>query len=213
LLSRGPAYLTATGYARILSSTLVTLARSAAAAAFPSPNSSRGIPTAAVFRPSHPCSPSNAHPVRNPSAPDLLPGHGRAAGRRSPHRRRQHPGEPPARSRGWNRNCFVAPTRSRPISSSLLQPFFVLHKAAPAASSGPASRGRRRTDASQPSSPGPKSSKRPRDVDAADEDGSELYERLRMEAFHRTWSKIQSTIDVCPSLLRITILTYLGSIS
>jgi origin recognition complex subunit 3 len=88
-----------------------------------------------------------------------------------------------------------------------LQPFFVLHKAAPVASSGPASRGRRRTDASQPSSPGPKSSRRSRDVDAADEDGSELYERLRMEAFHRTWSKIQSTIDVCLSLLRITILT------
>uniref|UniRef100_A0A0A9DS06 Orc3 n=1 Tax=Arundo donax TaxID=35708 RepID=A0A0A9DS06_ARUDO len=75
-----------------------------------------------------------------------------------------------------------------------IQPFFVLRKAA-AASSVPASRARRRIDASQPSSPNPKSAKRLRDVGAEDEDDSELYEQLRLEAFHRTWSKIQSTID------------------
>ncbi|TVU41444.1 hypothetical protein EJB05_14961, partial [Eragrostis curvula] len=73
-------------------------------------------------------------------------------------------------------------------------PFFVLHKAS-TASSAPSSRGRRRADTSQPSSPNPKSTKRSRDVDAAEEDDSELYERLRLEAFHRTWSRIQSTID------------------
>ncbi|KAK3157473.1 hypothetical protein QOZ80_2AG0122920 [Eleusine coracana subsp. coracana] len=92
---------------------------------------------------------------------------------------------------------MAAPPCDAPLTAaSNIQPFFVLHKAA-AASSEPASRGRRRTDSSQsqPSSPGPKSSKRSRDVDALDEDVSELYDRLRLEAFHRTWSKIQSTID------------------
>nr|CAB3453009.1 unnamed protein product [Digitaria exilis] len=75
-----------------------------------------------------------------------------------------------------------------------IQPFFVLHKAT--AASVPSSRARRRIDASLPSSPNPKSAKRPHDVDAQDEEGPELYEHLRLEAFHRTWSKIQSTIDV-----------------
>ncbi|PAN47525.1 hypothetical protein PAHAL_9G299700 [Panicum hallii] len=77
-----------------------------------------------------------------------------------------------------------------------IQPFFVLHKAAAAAASSvPSSRTRRRIDASLPSSPNPKSAKRPRDVDAQDEEDSELYEQLRLEAFHRIWSRIQSTID------------------
>nr|CAB3494836.1 unnamed protein product [Digitaria exilis] len=77
-----------------------------------------------------------------------------------------------------------------------IQPFFVLHKAAAAAASTvPSSRARRRLDASLPSSPNPKSAKRHRDVDEQDEEGPELYEKLRLEAFHRTWSKIQSTID------------------
>ncbi|KAK3153660.1 hypothetical protein QOZ80_2BG0179250 [Eleusine coracana subsp. coracana] len=90
---------------------------------------------------------------------------------------------------------MAAPPCDAPLTAaSNIQPFFVLHKAA-AASSAPASRGRRRADSSQPSLPGPKSSKRSRDVDASDEDVSELYQRLRLEAFHRTWSKIQSTID------------------
>ncbi|RLN19901.1 origin of replication complex subunit 3 [Panicum miliaceum] len=77
-----------------------------------------------------------------------------------------------------------------------IQPFFVLHKAAAAAASSvPSSRTRRRIDASLPSSPNPKSAKRPRDVDAQDEEDSELYEQLHLEAFHRIWSRIQSTID------------------
>ncbi|KAJ1295730.1 hypothetical protein BS78_01G245600 [Paspalum vaginatum] len=77
-----------------------------------------------------------------------------------------------------------------------IQPFFVLHKAAAAAdSSVPSSRARRRIDASLPSSPSPKSAKRSHDADCEDGEDSEVYERLRLEAFHRTWSKIQSTID------------------
>ncbi|KAL6882660.1 hypothetical protein ACP4OV_011350 [Aristida adscensionis] len=76
-----------------------------------------------------------------------------------------------------------------------IQPFFVLHKPA---SSVPSSRARRRIDASQPSSPKPRPSKRSRDADddrGHDEENEELYHHLRLEAFHRTWSKIQSTID------------------
>jgi hypothetical protein len=101
LLSRGPDYLTATGYGAF-SQALLSLWRARRRRRFPppTPHKELQLPVAAVFRPSHPYRPSNAHPVRNPSAPDLLPGHGRAARRRPPHRRRQHPGEPPARSRG-----------------------------------------------------------------------------------------------------------------
>lgn len=78
-----------------------------------------------------------------------------------------------------------------------IQPFFVLHKAAPAASiSSLTSRARRRIDVSQPSSPNPKSAKRSRHEDDDDDKGdTELYGQLRLEAFHRTWSKIQSTIN------------------
>ncbi|TVU30974.1 hypothetical protein EJB05_22633 [Eragrostis curvula] len=90
---------------------------------------------------------------------------------------------------------MAAPPCDAPLTAaSNIQPFFVLHKAS-TASSAPSSRGRRRIDTSQPASPNPKSSKRSRDVDATDGDDSELYERLRLEAFHRTWSKIQATID------------------
>ncbi|KAF8712045.1 hypothetical protein HU200_028877 [Digitaria exilis] len=98
---------------------------------------------------------------------------------------------------GWTR--LKQPTK--PLPAHKAKPFFVLHKAAAAAASSlPSSRGRRRIDASLPSSPNPKSAKRPRDVDAQDEESPELYEQLRLEAFHRTWSKIQLTIDVRPSL-------------
>ena len=106
----------------------------------------------------------------------------------------------------------LAPYAFLPLSF-FLQPFFVLHKAsAAAASSVPSSRARRRIDASLPSSPNPKSAKRTRDVDAQDEEDSELYKQLRLEAFHRIWSRIQSTIDVCPSRIslipfRVSILT------
>ena len=106
----------------------------------------------------------------------------------------------------------LAPYAFLPLSF-FLQPFFVLHKAsAAAASSVPSSRARRRIDASLPSSPNPKSAKRTRDVDAQDEEDSELCERFRLEAFHRIWSRIQSTIDVCPSRIslipfRVSILT------
>ena len=106
----------------------------------------------------------------------------------------------------------LAPYAFLPLSF-FLQPFFVLHKASPAAASSvPSSRARRRIDASPPSSPNPKSAKRTRDVDAQDEEDSELCERFRLEAFHRIWSRIQSTIDVCPSRIslipfRVSILT------
>jgi origin recognition complex subunit 3 len=94
-------------------------------------------------------------------------------------------------------NLHFSPSQSR----LLLQPFFVLHKAA-AGASLTTSRARRRVDKiPQPSSPNPKSAKRPRDEDEDDEGDMELYERLRLEAFHRTWSKIQSTINVCLSSL------------
>ncbi|CAN6318552.1 unnamed protein product [Urochloa humidicola] len=92
---------------------------------------------------------------------------------------------------------MAAPPGDAPLTAANnIQPFFVLHKAsAGAASSVPSSRARRRIDASVPSSPNPKSAKRSRDADAQDEEDSELHEHLRLEAFHRTWSKIQSTID------------------
>ncbi|CAM0148841.1 unnamed protein product [Urochloa decumbens] len=92
---------------------------------------------------------------------------------------------------------MAAPPGDAPLTAANnIQPFFVLHKAAAAAAlSVPSSRARRRIDASLPSSPNPKSAKRSRDVDAQDEEDSEMYEQLRLEAFHRTWSKIQSTID------------------
>jgi hypothetical protein len=90
----------------------------------------------------------------------------------APHCSRQQTGVLPAPSLGWNRNHFGSPLDLNPFLSLSLQSFFVLHKVALAASSAPASRVRHRTDASQPS-------KRSRDVDAADEDGSELHERLR----------------------------------
>ncbi|KAL6642948.1 hypothetical protein ACP70R_021129 [Stipagrostis hirtigluma subsp. patula] len=93
-----------------------------------------------------------------------------------------------------------APPCDAPLTAANnIQPFFVLHKAAAAASSAPSSRARRRIDASQPSSPKPKPAKRCRDADGerGDEEDAdlELYEQLRLEAFHRAWSKIQSTID------------------
>jgi origin recognition complex subunit 3 len=94
-------------------------------------------------------------------------------------------------------NLHFSPSQSR----LLLQPFFVLHKAA-AGASLTTSRARRRVDKiPQPSSPNPKSAKRPRHEDEDDEGNMELYEQLRLEAFHRTWSKIQSTINVCLSSL------------
>ncbi|XP_062204858.1 origin of replication complex subunit 3 [Phragmites australis] len=90
---------------------------------------------------------------------------------------------------------MAAPPCDAPLTAANnIQPFFVLHKAA-TASSAPSSRARRRIDASQSSSPNAKSAKRSRDVEAEDEEDEELYEQLRLEAFHRTWSKIQSTID------------------
>ncbi|KAG2538227.1 origin of replication complex subunit 3-like [Panicum virgatum] len=92
---------------------------------------------------------------------------------------------------------MAAPPGDAPLTAANnIQPFFTLHKAsAAAASSAPSSRARRRIDASLPSSPNPKSAMRIRDVDAQDEEDSELYEQLRLEAFHRIWSRIQSTID------------------
>ncbi|KAM0839712.1 hypothetical protein ACQ4PT_060135 [Festuca glaucescens] len=92
--------------------------------------------------------------------------------------------------------CLLAICISLPLSPVFLQPFFVLHKAA-AGASLTTSRARRRVDISQPSSPNTKSAKRPRDEDEDEDDEGdmELYEQLRLEAFHRTWSKIQSTIN------------------
>jgi origin recognition complex subunit 3 len=69
------------------------------------------------------------------------------------------------------------------------------------ASSVPSSQTRRLIVASQPSSQTLKSAKRSHDVADDDEEDSELYEQLRLEAFHQTWSKIQSTTDVCSSPL------------
>jgi origin recognition complex subunit 3 len=50
----------------------------------------------------------------------------------------------------------------------------------------------------QPSSSNPKSAKRWCVTTGEEHDGEgdlEQYEQLRLEAFHRTWSKIQTTID------------------
>ena len=95
--------------------------------------------------------------------------------------------------------CLLAICISPPLTLAFLQPFFVLHMAA-AGASLTTSRTRRRIDISEPSSPNPKSAKRPRDEDVDDEVDEErdmgLYEQLRLEAFHCTWSKIQFTINV-----------------
>ncbi|CAN6343884.1 unnamed protein product [Urochloa humidicola] len=89
---------------------------------------------------------------------------------------------------------------SAPASNTLLtaanniQPFLVLHKAD--ASSVPSSSSR--LTKSQPSSPNSKLAKRCHDTtgeEHEDEGDLEQYEQLRLESFHRTWSKIQSTID------------------
>lgn len=88
------------------------------------------------------------------------------------------------------------PCDALPTAANNIQPFLVLHKAA--ASSVPSSRSQRQIQTSQPSSPNPKSANRCRQSageECEDEGDSELYEQLRAEAFHRTWSKIQSTID------------------
>ncbi|CAD6266880.1 unnamed protein product [Miscanthus lutarioriparius] len=90
----------------------------------------------------------------------------------------------------------AAPCDTLPTAANNIQPFLVLHKAA--ASSVPSSRAKRRIQTSQPSSPNPKSANRcrqPAGEECEDEGDLELYEQLRVEAFHRTWSKIQSTID------------------
>lgn len=109
--------------------------------------------------------------------------------------------QPPTISRYVCSQMLLPACISLPLSSFFSQPFFVLHKAAPAASiSSLTSRARRRIDVSQPSSPNPKSAKRSRHEDDDDDKGdTELYGQLRLEAFHRTWSKIQSTINVCLS--------------
>jgi hypothetical protein len=57
---------------------------------------------------------------------------------------------------------------------------------ATAISSAPSSWTRRRINASQPSSQTLKLAKRSYDVADDDEEDSELYEQLRLEAFHRT---------------------------
>ncbi|CAD6269325.1 unnamed protein product [Miscanthus lutarioriparius] len=88
------------------------------------------------------------------------------------------------------------PCDTLPTAANNIQPFLVLHKAA--ASSVPSSRAKRQIQTSQPSSPNPKSANRcrqPVGKECEDEGDLELYEQLRIEAFHRTWSKIQSTID------------------
>ena len=100
--------------------------------------------------------------------------------------------------------CLLAICISLALSPVFLQPFFVLHKPAAGASASASSltttRARRRIDISQPSSPNPKSAKRPRNEDDDDAEGDMgMYEQLRLEAFHHTWSKIQFTIDVCLS--------------
>uniref|UniRef100_A0A0D9XJG2 Uncharacterized protein n=1 Tax=Leersia perrieri TaxID=77586 RepID=A0A0D9XJG2_9ORYZ len=103
---------------------------------------------------------------------------------------------------------MAAPSSDAPLTAATnIEPFYVLHKGAAASSSSslpppPSSggRARRRIDVSGPVSPNSKSGKRSRSGHAgAEDDGGEgdeeLYERLRVEAFHRVWSKIQSTID------------------
>ncbi|KAJ1266418.1 hypothetical protein BS78_08G149500 [Paspalum vaginatum] len=88
-----------------------------------------------------------------------------------------------------------APPCDTPLTAANnIQPFVVLHKAA--LSSVPSSR--RQVPTSQPSSPNPKSANRCGDpaVEECEDDGDqELCEQLRIEAFHRTWSKIQAAID------------------
>ncbi|CAN6329901.1 unnamed protein product [Urochloa humidicola] len=77
-----------------------------------------------------------------------------------------------------------------------IQPFLVIHKAAE--SLVPSSGSRIRIQTSQPSPPNPKLAKRCCDTtgeEHEDEGDLEQYEQLRLKAFHRTWSKIQSTID------------------
>ncbi|KAL5225698.1 hypothetical protein ABZP36_012337 [Zizania latifolia] len=96
----------------------------------------------------------------------------------------------------------AAPSSEAPLTAATnIEPFFVLHKgdaSSTSASSLPPPLARWRIDVSRPtSSPNHKSRKRSRN-EVAEEAGSgdaELYERLRLEAFHRAWSKIQSTID------------------
>ncbi|RCV19522.1 hypothetical protein SETIT_3G392300v2 [Setaria italica] len=89
------------------------------------------------------------------------------------------------------------PASNTPLTAaSKIQPFLVLHKAA--ASSVPSSRARHRIQTSQPSSSSPKLADRCHDAageEHEDEGDAELYEKLRLEAFHQTWSKILSTID------------------
>uniref|UniRef100_A0A0E0BA82 Uncharacterized protein n=1 Tax=Oryza glumipatula TaxID=40148 RepID=A0A0E0BA82_9ORYZ len=95
---------------------------------------------------------------------------------------------------------MAAPPGEAPLTAATnIEPFYVLHKGGAAASSSSSSapslpssgRARRRIDVSGPASPNPKPGKRSRD-----DDDDELYERLRLDAFHRVWSKIQSTINV-----------------
>ncbi|WVZ91295.1 hypothetical protein U9M48_037485 [Paspalum notatum var. saurae] len=88
-----------------------------------------------------------------------------------------------------------APPCDAPLTAANnIQPFVVLHKAA--VSSVPSSQSRRQVQTSQPSSPNPKPAKRCDDPAGEEcEDDGELYEQLRIEAFHRTWSRIQATID------------------
>nr|CQR79608.1 ORC3b protein [Paspalum simplex]CQR79609.1 ORC3b protein [Paspalum simplex] len=92
-----------------------------------------------------------------------------------------------------------APPCETPLTAANnIHPFVILHKAA--VSSVPSSQSRRlvQTSHSQPSSPNPKPAKRrgdPAGEECVDDGDQELYEQLRVEAFHRTWSKIQATID------------------
>ncbi|XP_006661755.1 origin of replication complex subunit 3 [Oryza brachyantha] len=103
---------------------------------------------------------------------------------------------------------MAAPSGEAPLTAATnIEPFYVLHKGAGASSASSSSasslptsgRARRRIDVSGTASPSPKPvGKRCRGEAAAadDDDGdAEAYERLRLEAFRRVWSKIQSTID------------------
>uniref|UniRef100_A0A6V7QXP7 Uncharacterized protein n=1 Tax=Ananas comosus var. bracteatus TaxID=296719 RepID=A0A6V7QXP7_ANACO len=95
----------------------------------------------------------------------------------------------------------TSPTASDPPSSPIaasdtadnnLQPFFVLHKALPGKSEKRASgsgRTRRKIDLSASS---PKSAEKSDQIPPDDSDA--ICEKLRLEAFERTWSKIDSTI-------------------
>ncbi|OAY81343.1 Origin of replication complex subunit 3, partial [Ananas comosus] len=95
----------------------------------------------------------------------------------------------------------TSPTASDPPSSPIaasdtadnnLQPFFVLHKALPGKSEKRASgsgRTRRKIDLSVSS---PKSAEKSDQIPPDDSDA--ICEKLRLEAFERTWSKIDSTI-------------------